>query len=128
MADDNSLESIEIRFASGALPDDEVTLRGVYGRERLSRMFEYDLLLQRPEPYTDDQLDDLLKAPCAIAMGPRSGDVVHGLLKSIQVLDHERQMSSRYVATMVPNLWLLTITRTSGIYQDTTVPDMVERS
>src|SRR6185312_3434390 len=101
--------------------------RGVYGKERLSRMFEYELLLQRAEPYTDDQLDELLKAPCAISMGPKSGDVVHGLLKSIQMLDHDRHTNSRYIATMVPNLWLLTITQTSAIYQDTTVPDMVTK-
>jgi type VI secretion system secreted protein VgrG len=124
---DSSLESIQIRFASGALPDDDVVLRGVAGRERISQLFEYELQLQRREPYTDEQLDDLLKTPCAIALGPKPGDVVRGLLKSIQVLDRERNELPRYVATMVPNLWLLTITRTSGLYQDTTVPDMVTK-
>ena len=63
-------------------------LISVVGRERLSRLFEFDLLLSRKgERYTDDELDDLLKAPCAIALGPRPGDVVHGLLSAIEVLD-----------------------------------------
>ena len=92
MADDESLESVQIKFASGALPDDKVRLRGVWGRERLSRLFEFDLLIQRQTPYTDDELDQLLKAPCAIALGPKKGDVVHGLLEHIEVVDHERNV------------------------------------
>ena len=127
MADDSSLESIQIRFVSGAIPDDPVILRGVYGREQISQLFEFDLLLQREEPYTDDELDQLLKAPCAIALGPKAGDVVHGLLARIEVVDHERNVHARYLARMVPNLWLLTMTKTSRIFQDLTVPDMVKQ-
>lgn len=125
--DDKSLESIQIKFASGALPDDDVRLRGVWGRESLSRLFEFDLMLHRPERYTEDQLDQLLKAPCAIALGPRKGDVVHGLLQSIECLDHERNVGARYLAKLVPNIWLLTMTRTSRLYQDMTVPEMVTK-
>jgi type VI secretion system secreted protein VgrG len=125
--DDKSLESIQIRFASGALSDDPVRLRGVWGRERLSRLFEFDLLLQRPARYTEDELDQLLKAPCAIALGPRKGDIVHGLLQHIEAIDHERSSSARYIARMVPNLWLLTMTRSSKLYQDMTIPEMVSK-
>ncbi|APR77233.1 VgrG protein [Minicystis rosea] len=125
--DDKALESIRIRFASGAVPDDPVHLRGVWGRESLSRLFEFDLLLQRDKRYTDDELDQLLKAPCAVAMGPKKGDIVRGLLKNIEVLDHERGAPARYLATMVPNIWLLTLTRTSRLYQDTTIPEMVTK-
>ena len=125
--DDKSLESIQLRFASGALPDDDVRLRGVWGRERLSRLFEFDLLLTRGKNYTDDELDQLLKAPCVIAMGPKKGDIVHGLLQSIEAIDHDSTTQARYIARMVPNLWLLTMTRTSRLYQDTTVPEMVTK-
>ena len=117
-----------IRFASGAVPGDaDVLLMGVYGRESLSRLFEYDLRIERPKPYTDDELDDLLKAPCAITLGPRKGDVVHGLLKSIEALDSADSAHARYVATMVPNLWLLTLTQTSRLFQDVTVPEMITK-
>ena len=125
--DDKSLESIQIRFASGAMPNDAVRLRGVVGRERLSKLFEFDLVIERVEPYTDDELDQLLKAPCAIALGPRKGDIVHGLLQSIDVIDHERGVNARYLARMVPNLWLLTMTKTSRLFHDMTVPEIVEK-
>ena len=74
-----------IAFKSGALPDDDVELKGFVGRERLSRLFEFELILARREPYTDQEIDDLLRSPCAIAMGGRKGDIVHGILSSIQL-------------------------------------------
>ena len=120
------MDNNSLRFASGAVSGDgDVHLAGVHGRESLSRLFEFDLRIERVKPYTDDELDDLLKAPCAISLGPRKGDVVHGLLKSIEVLDRIDGSNAQYVATMVPNLWLLTLTRTSRLFQDTTVPDMI---
>jgi len=126
VADDQALEGVEIRFSSGAIADDELVLHGVWGREQISRLFTFDLLLSRAHgPFSDDELDALLKAPCAIAMGPRPGDVVHGLLESIDVLDQTRTVATRYMARLVPNVWLLTLGRASRIYQDTTVPDMV---
>jgi type VI secretion system secreted protein VgrG len=128
MADDaKSLESIQIRFASGALPDDDVRLRGVWGRERLSRLFEFVLLIDRDERYTEDELDQLMKSPCAIALGPRKGDVVHGILQEIEAIDHERHVTARYIARMVPNLWLLTLTRTSRLFQNMTIPEIVAK-
>lgn len=124
--DDNSLEGIEIAFLSGAMPDEKIRLRGVWGRERISRLFEFDILLSRAEgPFTDAQLDDLLKAPCAISLGPRPGDVVHGLLERIELIDSARSVAARYIARLVPNVWLLTLARSNRIYQDTTIPKMV---
>ncbi|HVY45151.1 MAG TPA: type VI secretion system tip protein TssI/VgrG [Minicystis sp.] len=125
MADDGSLESVEIGFISGAMPDDDVRLLGVRGRERLSGLFEFDLLFTRSAHYSDAELDDLLKAPCAIALGPKPGDVVHGLLASVEVLDTTRTVAAVYVAKMVPKAWLMTLSKSSRIYQQTTVPDMV---
>lgn len=126
MADDPRLEGIAIKFISGGLPDDPVVLRGVWGRERLGRLFEFDLLLSRETgPFTDDELDTLLKAPCAIALGTKQGDVVRGLLERIELIDSARTVAARYLARMVPSVWMLTLSRTSRVYQDTTVPDLV---
>ena len=125
MADADRLEGVEIDFVSGAKPDDEVRLLGVRGREELSRLFEFDFLVQRSARYTDDDIDDLLAAPCAITLGPKPGDVVHGLLSSIEVIDMARTVAPVYRARLVPKAWLLTQTLRSQIYQNTNVPDMV---
>jgi type VI secretion system secreted protein VgrG len=119
------LESIDIAFSSGA-DVDGLLLHGVWGRERISRLFTFDLLLSRAKgPLTDADLDALLKAPCAIALGLKPGDVVHGVLESIDALDQTSAVAARYIARLVPNVWLLTLGRASRVYQDTTVPDMV---
>ncbi len=124
--DDNRLEGVEIAFKSGAMPKEDIRLVGVWGRESISRLFEFDLVFTRVGgPFTDNELDDLLKAPCSVALGPRAGDVVHGLLERIELVDAARTVSARYRAKLVPNVWLLTLSRASCLYQDTTVPDMV---
>lgn len=128
MAEDKGLEGVQIAFVSGAMPDDDIRLRGVWGRERLSRLFEFDLVLSRAAgPFSDEQLDDLLKAPCAVALGPRPGDVVHGLLERIELIDSTRNVAARYFARLVPTTWLLTLARSNRVYQATTIPAMVEQ-
>jgi type VI secretion system secreted protein VgrG len=127
MADEHGLEGIPIKFASGGLPGDDIRLRGLLGRERLSGLFEFDLLLTRPSgPFTPAELDQLLGAPCAVAMGDHPGDVVHGLLERVQRIDAARTVPPRYLARMVPNAWLLTLARTNRVFMDTTVPKMIE--
>jgi type VI secretion system secreted protein VgrG len=126
MADDPKLEGVHIKFVSGAMPDDPLVLRGVWGRERIGRLFEFDLLLSREVgPLSDDELDELLKAPCAIALGKKPGDVVHGLLERIELIDSARTVAARYLARLVPNVWLLTLSKTCRVYQDTSVPDLI---
>src|SRR6185437_5083556 len=82
--------SAEIAFVSGSDADDDVRLVSLVGRERLSRLYEFDLVISRAEHYTDAQIEALLKAPCAVAMGPKKGAVVHGVLESVRLLDSAR--------------------------------------
>lgn len=124
---DKQLEGIGLAFVSGALKDTEVRLVGVVGRERLSQLFAFDLLLAAPAGLLEpDQLDEMLKEPCAITLGPRKGDTVHGILQSMEMLDAPRNRGGRYLARMVPSVWLLTLARTNRLFQETTVPKMVE--
>lgn len=127
MAEESNLEGIQIAFISGALPDEDIDLLGVWGRERLSRLFEFDIILARSAgPFSDTQLDDLLRVPCAIALGTRPGDVVHGLIERIELIDSARSVAARYVARIVPTVWTLTLARSNRVYQQTTIPKMVE--
>jgi type VI secretion system secreted protein VgrG len=126
MSDDKQLEGVQIAFVSGGLPDEVIELRGVFGREKLSRLFEFDLLLVRRDgPFSDDELDALLRAPCAVALGTREGDRVHGLLERIELIDSAREAPARYLARLVPTVWLLTLSHNCRVYQETTTADMV---
>ncbi|HVY45494.1 MAG TPA: type VI secretion system tip protein TssI/VgrG [Minicystis sp.] len=123
---DGNNDRLAIRFATGAFPDDDLVLEGAWGKEKISRLYAFDLVVRRNSggPYTDDEIDALLKAPCSFAFGPGDGEVVHGLVERIDVLDSPRERP-RYVVRVVPNVWLLTLTRSSRLYQDTTIPDLV---
>lgn len=122
---DNLQNGAVLAFKSGAVAKDTARLRSVRGRERLSRLYELDLLLERPKAYTEAEIKDLLKVPCAIALGAGDGEVVHGLLASIELLDGTSTSSVRYAARLVPNVWLLTLARTNRLFQKVKVPDMV---
>ena len=125
--DENRVEGVQIAFMSGALKDDDIRLRGVVGREALSRLFEFDLVFSRKDgPYTRLELEDVLRTPCAMTMGPRPGDVVHGILSSIEIVDAARSVEPRYLARMVPTVWLLTLSRSNRVFQAMTIPKMVE--
>jgi type VI secretion system secreted protein VgrG len=124
-----STQGIQLGFYSGAFANDptHVHLLGVTGREELSRLFEHKLLLASPGgALTDDELAALVREPCVIALGPKPGDVVHGILSEIEHLDATRWVQPRYVATMVPMVALLGMGQRSAIYQDTTIPKLVE--
>jgi len=131
------LEGIDIAFVSGAMPDDDVEVRGIVGRERLGQLYEFDLLLYRPSgPFTDEELDELLKAPVAISLGPDATDVVHGVLSMIEEMDtpptkdkllpnEKATVVSRYHARLVPTAWLLTLARTNRVFLGQTVKQIV---
>ncbi len=118
-------EELGLKFVSGACPQDDIRLLGVHGREWLSRLFEYDLLLTRSEPFSRSELDKLLHAPCAVALGSHAGDVLHGLLADITEIDTAQSKTPRYLARMVPTVWLLTMARTSRVYQNLSVTSLV---
>lgn len=120
---------IQLGFYSAAFKEDErgLNLLGVDGREELSTLFEFDLLLERiGEPLTEDERMTLVSEPCVIAMGNRKGDVVHGVLSSIVHVHGVRGRVHYYRARLTPVTSLLAIGLRSSIHQDTTVPRMIE--
>jgi uncharacterized protein involved in type VI secretion and phage assembly len=128
MSDVVKSAEINLGFFSGAFEDSgALQLVGVNGRERLSQLFEFDLLLIRQgPPLTETELEDIVRQPCVVALGKREGDLVHGIISRIEHLDSARTVHATYVARMVPQVALLDLGRRSAIYQDTTVPKMVE--
>ncbi len=122
---DSGQQAVSLAFAAGKVGPGEVTLRGVRGRERISRLFSLDLYLVRDAgPFSADELDTLFTVPCAVALGDGPGDVVRGVLESVRQLDVTRGTAC-YVARLVPTVALLGLGRTNRIFQDLTVPEIV---
>jgi type VI secretion system secreted protein VgrG len=122
----STLSHMLIAFKSGALPDDDIRLLRAVGTERLSSLFEFDLTLFRASPLTDAEIDSVLKAPCAIALGPDKGDVVSGILRELELVDAVHNGGAWYTAKLVPSVWLMTLARTNRLFQKTTVAKMVQ--
>jgi type VI secretion system secreted protein VgrG len=128
MSEDNVIDSIA--FASGAMSSRSFRLRGVHGRESISKLFEYDLLVARENnatPFTLDEIDSLLSSPCSLALGRKPSDRVHGILTDVEFVRTEPLQGALYRMRMVPSVWLLTQTRINRVYQDLNVPTLVER-
>lgn len=121
------VDTLNLEFRSGACPDADIRLIGVEGREAISQLFEFDLLLTSDEPLADDVLADMLHKPCAIALGGHGGDQVHGLLSEVWEIDTSQSKTPRYIAKLVPTVWLLTQAANSRVFQHVTVPDLVRR-
>lgn len=116
-----------LEFLSGALPDEHFEVRHLRGREALSRLYHFDLLLKRHAgPLTPPDVDAMLKAPCALSLGFGDHDIVHGLLERITLVDSLANASATYRARVVPSAWLLTMARTNRIFQEMTVAEIVE--
>jgi len=126
-ASPGTLDELGLRFVSGASPQDRFRLLGVEGRERMSQLFSFELLISRDEPIDDELLEAMLHAPCAVALGPHHGDVVHGLLSELWAIDTTQSKTPRYLARLVPTLWLLGMSRNSRVFQHATVPDLVRQ-
>jgi type VI secretion system secreted protein VgrG len=123
-----SRSGVQLGFYTASFADDPraLSLLGAVGREELSRLFEYDILLARHgEPLTEEELAALVTDPCVIALGNRPGDIVHGVLSEIEHVEGTRGVRFFYVAKLVPYTSLLTLGRRSAIYQDMTVPELV---
>jgi type VI secretion system secreted protein VgrG len=122
---------VQLGFYSPALKDGDevrpVSLLGADGREELSTLFDFDLLLEcRGEPLTEDDRMALVTEPCVVALGPRRGDVVHGILTSIVHVHGVRGKVHYYRAKLRPVTHLLTLGMRSAIYQETTIPDLIK--
>ncbi len=121
------LESINIVFFSAGLPERDIRLVGLLGREELSRLFSCRLVIACPEgPFGDDELDLLMTSHCAVAMGEGEADVIQGILSEIQLIDAARTVPARYLATLVPTVSTLGLARSCRIYQDQTTAEVIE--
>jgi len=122
-----AIDDQDLAFVSGSLLGDSMKLLGVEGFESISKLFELELYLGRDDgPLSDEEMAGLLHAPCAIAVGAGPGDLIHGILRRVRVIDTSGSQAPRLVATMVPTAWLLTLARTNRVFQDMTVPAIIK--
>jgi type VI secretion system secreted protein VgrG len=114
-----------IRVATTLGPD-AFLLQGFRGDEAVSRPFVYTLDLVSEDPQVDGKA--LLRSEVTVTIPrPEAGDLhVHGLLRKFVQLGQAEGLTF-YRAEVVPWLWLLGLHRDCRIFQEMSVPDIVEK-
>lgn len=121
---DGRMPFIEYAFASDADPEAAWRVRSVALREQLSAPYEAEIALF--SQHGDDPAR-LLGRSCRLAF-VRSGEqsVVHGLVRRVEVTDSTPTTRAIRV-TLVPALAALALRTTCRIFQDKTIPEIVDQ-
>ena len=125
-----SLRYLQVKTSLGA---DALILTQASGHERLGGLFEITLEFTR---HTGDlNLDDLLGTSATLSIHnatvTRKGSVAHtrhfnGYFSRIAFAGYGAEGQARFHATLVPWLWFLTRTADCRIFQQKSVPDIIE--
>jgi type VI secretion system secreted protein VgrG len=108
------------------LPNDTLLLNGFNGVEAISHLFTYTLDLASPKQDVDAA--ELVGKPMLLSWELPAGEkrYVNGLVSRLAYLGQSDDLTF-YRAEIVPWLWRLTLTSESRMYQDLTVPDILEK-
>jgi type VI secretion system secreted protein VgrG len=110
------------------LGPDALVLRRMVGTEGLSRLFEFELDLISDNPNIDPR--QLLGQAASVRLTTQNNQprYFHGQVARFILTSHATtQDQARYRATLRPWFWLLTRTTDCRIFQDKTVPDIIQQ-
>jgi type VI secretion system secreted protein VgrG len=109
------------------LGEDKLFLEGFEGEERVSDLFRFELTI-----LTDDagfSMESLLHKPAVVSL--RQHDDTdrnfHGIISHVEEVESRSEGYYVYRATMVPWTWLLTLFHDCRIFQNKSVPDIVQQ-
>ena len=108
------------------LGEDVLLLQGFAGEEGMSTLFGYTLDLVSEDPAIDGA--SMLRTPAVITVQVPGDEerVIHGLIRRFVQLGKGAELSA-YRAEVVPWLWFLSLSSECKIFQNLTVPEIVER-
>ena len=109
------------------LGEDALLLDSFTGGERVSTPFRFTLDLLSPDPNIDMQ--GLLRKPAVISikLDDETERHIHGLFNSIALTECGEDGMAVYRAELVPWFWFLTLFSNCRIFQNKSVPDIVEQ-
>jgi type VI secretion system VgrG family protein len=116
--------TLVFRTAAGSAP--EFFVREVDGREGLSQLFCFDLVLESRAALSNEVIDDLLANRAWLAFGDAEEHPIHGVVREVQLLSSAEPTPVLYRVRLVPRLFDTTFTRGSWVYQDLTAPQILK--
>jgi type VI secretion system VgrG family protein len=122
-------EFLSVRLDSPAISAKEVQLREFSGRERISRLFEFDLYLVCSDPAGID-VKELMDSAASLVFErgrpPEEVCRVHGMIASVSDCYEAEWGFSAYRVRFVPRAWNLGLHETLEIYLEQSVPEIIE--
>ncbi|WP_434047036.1 MULTISPECIES: type VI secretion system tip protein TssI/VgrG [Sorangium] len=119
---------LSARLESRAFSADAVELHDLTGREVISQPFEFQLHVVCKTP---DGLDEeaLLAEPAALVFlrGDREERRIFGVISVVRDALHTETLHMAYTLTFVPRAFRLTLTETSEIFMDLSVPEVIKK-
>ncbi len=111
-------------FVSTALDGEDIRVISVTGVERIGQLYEFRVRFRHDAGrLTESEIDDLLLAPCTLRLANGS-DPIHGIASSVEFMSAPEAATAVYEVTLVPTVWLCTISKLSHLYQAMSVKDM----
>ncbi len=123
-----SARSIGLRIESDDFPCDGAQVRELHGTERISRLFEFELLVVYPP---DEELDPRSVAGSDAAIVFHTADAelrrIHGMIAEVvDLLDTESELST-YRLRFVPHAHRMRFVRTQEIYMRLGLHEIIEQ-
>ncbi len=109
------------------LGDDALLLNSFAGDERVSTPYRFVVQMLAEDPNID--MKDLLTKPAvlSIKLDDETERHIHGLFNRIALMESGDDGMAVYQAELVPWLWFLTLFSNCRIFQNKSVPDIIEQ-
>ena len=109
------------------LGDDALLLSSFTGYERVSTPFRFVLELLSDDPNIDMKGLLIKPAVLSIKLDDETERHIHGIINRMKLVAYGDDGMAEYQAEMVPWLWFLTLYSNCRIFQNKSVPDIVEQ-
>lgn len=121
----NSNTNFYFESRAKGLSADTFRVVSFLGHEEISQPFRFEIELASEKP--DIDLDDILRWPAFLGI-ERDGELrkIHGVLAEFEQMREGPLDLYYYRALLVPRLWLLSMSCQSQIYQNKSVPKIIE--
>ncbi len=118
-------ENIKFSFTSTAQPDDTFMVAEFNGKEAISKLYEFEIVVYADDP--DIDLKEVLKNPVKLTVekDDETLRVFHGILSRFEQL-HEYSGHVYFRAILVPRLWIADQYLENQLFLDKSVPDIIE--
>jgi type VI secretion system VgrG family protein len=121
----NSNTNFYFESRAKGLSADTFRVVSFLGHEEISQPFRFEIELASEKP--DIDLDDILRWPAFLGI-ERDGELrkIHGVLAEFEQMREGPLDLYYYRAVLVPRLWLLSMSCQNQIYQNKSVPQIIE--